>query len=152
MSLISKLGWKLLSNHDFIWVSPFREKYFKYGNLLSSPISSGSLIWNSIRSIVPFLSSGACFIPHFNLQLSIWHSPWIPTLLNFIPEPRLPSFCSSFPLVIADLIHPPSLSWRLNLLQFPFPWSTVSEIMKIRLQPMFDSILWTPFTSGIFST
>jgi hypothetical protein len=101
---------------------------------------------------VSFLSSGACFIPHFNSQLSIWYSPWIPTLLNFIHEPCLPSFCSSYPLVIADLIHSSSLTWRQSLLQFLFPTSTISEIMKIRLQPLFDSILWTPYTTCIFFT
>jgi hypothetical protein len=44
LSLISKLGWKLLSNHDCLWVSLFKAKYFKYGNILSSPLSAGSWI------------------------------------------------------------------------------------------------------------
>jgi hypothetical protein len=74
-SLISKLGWKLLSHHDCLWVYLFRKKYIKYANILSAPLSSGSWIWNGIRSTVSFLSSGACFIPHFNSQLSIWYSP-----------------------------------------------------------------------------
>jgi len=149
-SLISKLGWKLLSYHDCLWVSLFRQKYIKYGNILSAPLSSGSWIWNGIRSTVSFLSSGVCFIPHFNSQLSIWYSPWIPSLLNFLPEPCLSSFSSSYHLVIVDLIHSSSLTWRQNLLQFLFTPSTVSEIMRIRLQPLSDSILWTPSTTSIF--
>jgi hypothetical protein len=64
----------------------------------------------------------------------------------------LPSFSSSYPLVIADLIHSSSLTWSQSLLQFLFTPSTVSEIMKIRLHPLSDSILWTPSTTGIFST
>jgi hypothetical protein len=101
---------------------------------------------------VPFLTIGACFIHRFNSHLPIWYSYWIPTLPNFIPEPCLPYFSSSYPLVIADLIHLSSLTWRQSLLQFLFPSTTVSEILKIRLQPLPDSIIWTPSTSRAFST
>jgi hypothetical protein len=44
LSLISKLGWKLFSNHDNLWVSLFQTKYIKYGNLLSFSLKSGSWI------------------------------------------------------------------------------------------------------------
>jgi hypothetical protein len=94
VSLISKLGWKLLTQHDILWVSLFPRKYFKYGNLLSSPLALGSWIWNGIKSTVPLLSFGACFIPYNAFRLPIWSSPWIPTILNFMPM---------HPLMISDL-------------------------------------------------
>jgi hypothetical protein len=52
ISLISKFGWKLLSAHNCLWVSLFKTKYFKYENLLTSPLPIGSFIWNGIKSIV----------------------------------------------------------------------------------------------------
>jgi hypothetical protein len=58
VSLIAKLGWKLLSNHDALWISLFQKKYIKYGTLLSCPLSSGSFIWNGIKSMVLLLKSG----------------------------------------------------------------------------------------------
>jgi len=42
--IIPKLGWKLLTNHNSTWVTFFQQKYIKYGNLLSSPLCSGSWI------------------------------------------------------------------------------------------------------------
>jgi len=71
ISLISKLGWKLLVDHDCLWVSLFKNKYFKYGNLLTSSLPTDSFIWNGIKSIVPLLKSGACFIPHLFSLLAI---------------------------------------------------------------------------------
>jgi hypothetical protein len=57
ISLLSKLGRKLLSDHDCLWVSLFKTKYVKYGNLLTSPLPIGSFIWNGIKSIVFSLDS-----------------------------------------------------------------------------------------------
>jgi hypothetical protein len=37
LALITKLGWKLLSNVDCVWVNQLREKYIRYGSFLSSP-------------------------------------------------------------------------------------------------------------------
>jgi hypothetical protein len=59
VSLIAKLGLKILSNHDCLWVSLFQEKYVKYSSLISSPLGSGSYVWNEIKFIVPLLKSGS---------------------------------------------------------------------------------------------
>jgi hypothetical protein len=103
-SIISKLGWQLLTNYGSVWVPLFRKKYIKYGTLLSCPLKSGSWIWNVIKYTIPLLYQGACFLSHKNSSLSIWYSPWIPTLMNFLPIPRL-SYFPSYPLTIVGLIH-----------------------------------------------
>jgi hypothetical protein len=120
LSLISKLGWKLLSNHDSLWVSLFTTKHIKYGNLLSSSLKSGSWLWNSIKATLTLLAAGACFISHIHSTLLIWSSPWIPTIPHFIPTPRLTSIPSKNSLVIANLIHPSTYSWKKNLLHYLF--------------------------------
>jgi hypothetical protein len=152
LSLIAKLGWKLLVDHDSLWVSIFKAKYIKYGNLLTCPLSSGSFIWNSIKAIVPLLASGACYLPFMFSQLSVWTSPWIPTVLGFKPEARIPSLSSLYPLSIAELFNPSTSSWNLDILTFLFQPHSVLEIQKIRLRSINDSILWTPSSSGNFST
>jgi hypothetical protein len=110
LSLISKLGWKLLSNHNSLWVSLFQQKYIKYSNFLSSSLTSGSWIWNGIKATLPIISIGACFSPHNNSSLPIWSSPWIPTAQSFTPMPRLPSITSNHSLIISDLIHSLTMS------------------------------------------
>jgi len=104
ISLIAKLGWKIHSNHDCLWVSLFREKYVKYGSLISCPLGSGSYVWNGIKSIIPLLELGSCFVPHVYSSLAIWGSPWIPTVLNFTPTPRIPCLVDHHPLAVSDLI------------------------------------------------
>jgi hypothetical protein len=42
LSLISKLGWKLMSNSYCLWVNQLQKKYIKYGNFLSSSNVSSS--------------------------------------------------------------------------------------------------------------
>jgi hypothetical protein len=112
LSLISKLGWKLLSSHNSLWVSLFQQKYIRYGNFLSSSLTFGSWIWNGIKATLPIISAKTCFIPHNNSSLPIWSSPWIPIVPFFTPIARLPSIPSNHPLAISDLIHSPTMSCR----------------------------------------
>jgi hypothetical protein len=130
--------------------SLFQSKYIKYGNLLSSPFSFGSWIWNGIKATVPFIAKNACFLPCKFSNLPIWTSPWIPILLHFIPTPRLPYF-TSYPLAISDLLLPSTAFWNSTLLFFFFNPSTIIEILKIVLSPLHDLVLWTP-TNSAFST
>jgi hypothetical protein len=118
ISLFSKLGWKLLSNHDNLCVSLFQKKYIKYGNFLSSSLNSRSWVWNGINATLPLISAGTCFIPHKNSSLPTWSSPWIPTISKFLPTPRSPSTPSNHSLIIANLIH--SLTMFLEAKSFAF--------------------------------
>jgi len=135
LSLISQLGWKLLSSHNSLWVSLFQRKYIRYGNFLSSSLTSGSWIWNGIKATLPIIYAGACFIPHNNSSLPIWSLPWTPTIPFFTPKPRFPSIPSNHPLAISDLIHSPTMSWRQNVLHFLFDPTTIFEILKINNRP-----------------
>jgi hypothetical protein len=152
ISLISKLGWKLLSAPNCLWVSLFKTKYFKYGNLLTSPLPTSSFIWNGIKSIVPFQRTGSCFIPHLSSSLSVWFSPWVPTLPDFRPVPRIDSLLANFPLTVSDLLSSATGNWDLPLLRFLFNPSSVSEILKIKIRSSSEALLWTPCSSGVFST
>jgi hypothetical protein len=98
------------------------------------------------------LAKGSCFVPHFNSSLPIWTSPWIFTIVNFLLAPRLPHLPHSHPFHIADLIYPPSMTWRLDLLYFLFSSATVVEILKIPIRSTVDSCLWNPSSTSIFST
>jgi hypothetical protein len=152
VSLIAKLGWKLLSNHDALWIALFKEKYIKYGTLLSCPLSSGSFIWNGFISVVPLLKLGICYSPHVSSPLDIWFSPWIPTLPNFQPTPRVSRLIMENPLGISDLINPITLNWNVSLLTFLFDYSTITEILKIKIRALSDALLWIGSASGIFTT
>jgi hypothetical protein len=52
LSLITKLGWKLISKTDCLRGRQLQNKYVKYGDFLSSPVlSSASWLWKGIQKI-----------------------------------------------------------------------------------------------------
>lgn len=120
--------------------------------MLTSPLLTGSFIWNGIKSIVPFLKSGACYIPHLLSSLAIWFSPWVPTLPNFRLVPRVESLQAYFPLAILDLLSFTTGTWNLPLLEFLFDQASISEILKIKIRSANEALLWTPSSTGVFST
>jgi hypothetical protein len=95
---------------------------------------------------------GACYIPHVSSYLDIWFSPWIPTLPNFHPIPRVSRLIMEHPLAISDLIHLVTLTWNVSLLYFLFDSFTVPEVLKIPIRTISDALLWIALASGIFTT
>jgi hypothetical protein len=66
--------------------------------------------------------------------------------------PRIPSLLALYLLQIADLIHADTMTWKSNFLHSHFHSGTVLEIIKISLRSDKDLLLWTPSTTGVFST
>jgi hypothetical protein len=75
LALIAKLGWKLLSNTDCLWVKQLQRKYIKYGDFLSSPApATASWLWKRIQKIKPIISAGACLRASRLSSSPIWTS------------------------------------------------------------------------------
>jgi hypothetical protein len=61
LALISKLGWKLLTNFDSMWVAQLHCKYLHSSSFLSPPsFSSSSWLWKGILKSISIISKGAC--------------------------------------------------------------------------------------------
>jgi hypothetical protein len=159
LALIAKLGWKMLTNPDSLWVAQLKGKYLHSKSFLSLPSFSFSFswLWKDILNSHSFISKGACNLIHSSSSLPIWSSPWIPTLDSFIPTPS-PLLQQPFPnLLISDLfISNPSLSvvsWNMPLLYSHFEPTTIREILKINFSSLLeDKLIWTPAANGLFST
>jgi hypothetical protein len=154
LALIAKLGWKLLTGANTLWVSQLTGKYLSSTNSFLSPssISATSWLWKGIIKTKPLISLGACHNIHLHSSLSVWNSSWIPTLPLFSPSP-LPHSLSALPdLKVSDLISSNG-QWNFPLLVSIFTSSSVLEILKIPISPNpSSSYLWTPSTNGLFST
>jgi hypothetical protein len=129
-----------------------RRNILSIETLFSCLLSSGSFIWNDIKSVVPLLKLGFCYSPCVSSSLDIWLSPWIPTLPNFQPIPRVSRLIMENPLAILDLINPITLNWNVSLLTFIFDSSTVTEILKIKIRALSDAFLWIGSAFGVFTT
>jgi hypothetical protein len=154
LALIAKLGWKLLSNSKCLWVKQLQSKYIKYGDFLSSPISSTvSWLWRGIQKIKPIISTGACLRVSQSSSSSIWTSNWIPTIPFFKLGPKFP-LNRNFPsLQIRDLIDPIRNCWKATSVNALFDSLSAQEILKLRISTVPESYyIWTPSSFGRFST
>ena len=155
LALISKLGWKLHTGSDSMWVSQLTGKYLLFGSFLLCPHPSpppqflSFLALERHPSLQQTISQGACHRVHSQSPLSVWNFPWIPTIPSFTPSssPNL----NPPDLVVSDLISP-NAAWNLPLLISPFDPSSVREIQKVKIHSHPKIDLWTPTPNGIFSS
>jgi hypothetical protein len=153
LSLISKLGWKLLSNSYCLWVSQLQKKYIKYGNFISSPnVSSSSWILKGIKKIKPLILAGACLTVSRTSTTSILTTNWVPSLPSFRPLPKFSSNRNPRALLIRDLINPTLSSWKAPAINSLFDPISAQAILKTRISTeLAPAYFWTPSTSGKFS-
>lgn len=88
-ALISKLAWKVATQHPCPWVQMLRSKYLSnigFEEAISNP--SGSWVWKSILKVKPLLNLGSCFVVGNGQSISVWDDPWIPMLSGFKPSPN----------------------------------------------------------------
>jgi hypothetical protein len=153
MALITKLGWKLLSNANCLWVNQLQKKYMKYGNFISSlHPSSASWIWKGIQKIKHFIFDVACLKVPRSSSSSIWSTNWVPSIPSFKPLPKFPFNRNIQALQIQDLIDPLLSHWIVLAIYSLFDSSLAREILKTRIFTAPNpSYLWTPSSSGRFS-
>ena len=153
LSLIAKLGWKLLTNADCLWVQQLQKKYIKYENFIYSPNpSSTSWLWRGIQKTKSFISVGACLKVSRKTSSFIWDTNRVPSLPSFKPFPKFPSNRNFQALQIRDLIDPILSRWKASAIFSLFDSNFSQEILKTRISPESDSTyLWTPSSSGQFS-
>jgi ribonuclease HI len=153
LALIAKLGWKLISNLDCLWVKQLQNKYIKYGDFISSPVSSSaSWLWKGIQKIKPIISAGACLRVSKTSSAPIWSSNWVPTIPSFRPRPKFPFNINHPALQVRDLIDHNRDSWNAPSIHAIFDSTSAHEILKIRIS--MDpgvNFLWAPSTSGQFT-
>jgi hypothetical protein len=132
---LTKLGWKLLTGANTLWVSQLSINYLLSESFLfPTSISATSWLWKGITKTKHFISLGACHRIHRCSTLSVWNSSWIPTVPLFSPSP-LPLSLSAHPeLMVSNLIFPNG-SWNLPLLISLFTPTCVKEIMEIHINP-----------------
>ena len=152
MSLIAKLGWKLLTNADCLLVQQLQKKYIKYENFVSSPNPySASWLWKGIQRIKPFIYARACLKVSRISTSPIWVTNWVPSLPSFKPLSKFPSNRNFQALQIRDLIDPILSHWKAPAIFSLFDSNSAQEILKTRISLEFDlAYLWTP-PSGQFS-
>lgn len=121
MALIGKLGWKILSELDNMWIKHQRDKYIRYGNIFtSSNIANPSWLWKGILEVKSLLQSDECLEVSVTSNIPIWTTPWIPTILDFRPSPKFPNNHNQSSSLISNLIHQHTQTWNSNAINAIF--------------------------------
>ncbi|PKI72641.1 hypothetical protein CRG98_007018 [Punica granatum] len=122
----------------------------KYGNFLtSSNRSSASPIWKGLQWCKETIQASTCCTVGSGFTISAWFDPWIPSIANHKPSPRL-NVLQDPALKVRHLMLLNPKRWNIPLLTTLFEQDTVQNILKIHLsQADFeDSATWTPSSSG----
>ncbi|GLT53057.1 hypothetical protein SLA2020_263540 [Shorea laevis] len=123
----------MLTNQSVLWVDRLKAKYLNSMPFLDALIQvEVSWLWRGIHKHRKVVGKGACWAVPSCQNLSIWSSPWIPTVPSFKPTPN-PTL--NFPpnMFIVDFIIPSTMSWNTTMLHLLFNKSSMQQILNIHL-------------------
>ena len=95
LSLLSKQGWKFLTDHSVLVIQIYRAKYFQHTSFLHANLGSNpSYTWRSIHATKDLIRKHNRFRVGDGSQIMVTKDPWIPkdgSVLGSIPMwPCLP--------------------------------------------------------------
>nr|POE46277.1 putative ribonuclease h protein [Quercus suber] len=111
LALIAKFAWFVASDRQNLCMDVLRSKYkVNSGWLSADPVTAASPTWRAIKEAKKLVAKGGCFLIGEGKPIQVWSNPWVPEIVNFIPQPRLEEY-KKFPFKASDLINPISKSW-----------------------------------------
>lgn len=86
VALIAKLGWRVVSSPESLWVQLLKLKYqvqHPTSILVGNERASG--VWKGISWVMPQLLVGVCLLLRCGDVVQIREDPWLPNGPNFYP-------------------------------------------------------------------
>ena len=84
LAMLSKQGWRILTNPNSLLARVFKAKYFSHVDVLNSKIGSNpSYTWQSIHNSLEVIKSGTRWRMGNGRQIHIWEDKWLPTPSSF---------------------------------------------------------------------
>lgn len=126
---LAKVGWRIFVESSSFWLNLVKAKYLKGHNFMSlSTTRNDSWIWEGILKWRDILNLGACHNLGGNSVFNVWNEPWVPSMVNFKPQPRLDHLVAES-WCVRDFILAFG-TWDINLLKSAFSVS-LEAILKI---------------------
>lgn len=144
LALLTKLGWKLLSDKDSHWSAVLRGKYLQRESLMDWPSNRlASQTWRSIIQTRDLLKKGVKWSVSNGKNISFWNDWWC-------EETTIAAQClgahTSNCLKVADVINENG-SWNLDSIPEFIPQSILLDMSQIHL-PQFVEVLDNPHWKG----
>ncbi|XP_026459211.1 uncharacterized protein LOC113359854 [Papaver somniferum] len=141
-ALLTKLAWRLVNEHDALWVQIMAHKYFPDFNPLSDAISSnGSRIWRGICHGLEIVKKNSYWEIANGNDINIWKDVWIPSLKKHVPSDRYSIHMTN----VSQLIDIDTKAWNLNLLNALFPNDIVEQESQVALNTPIPNFPWIFF-------
>ena len=150
--MLTKQGWRLLSNLDSLCAKVFKARYYPNGDVLNSKLGcSPSYTWRSIFKGLEVIRKGTHWRVGNERLIHIWKDKWLPTPTTYkVISP--PWTFDDFPMV-SSLIDEGTRRWKVYTLKSLFLPFQVETILNIPLSYSLleDNIIWVGNKRGEFS-
>ena len=141
-ALLTKLGWKIITDDSAFWVKAIRAKYYSVESFWDVAYKSGdSYVWKGILHSRPILQKICFQVVGDGAVIDISSRPWAPWLESRAPRaafnPEIPNLIAH-PLdfqKVSELFLPSTRLWNTNLLARLFDPLSASTIKRITLLP-----------------
>lgn len=152
-ALLAKLAWMVISGKQTICMEVLRTKYKVSNSWLSvEPRKASSPTWRAIEAAKKLVVKGACFMSGDGMSIDVWTDPWVPSIDNFKPHPRVEEY-NQIAIKASDLIDQPTRTWIRSLVNEIFTSDDANAILTIPIPftPKQDRLIWLPNSKGRFS-
>ena len=147
--MLSKQGWRLITNPDSLCARVLKAKYYPNVNLLQATLKNGaSFTWQSIMKGLETFKLGYIWRIGTGENVNIWSDPWVPAS----PDRKVISNRGQTILsVVSDLIDPHTGAWDEPLIRSIFNPVDARRIMQIPINhnAFDDFIAWNQI-EGVF--
>ncbi|XP_073137676.1 uncharacterized protein [Henckelia pumila] len=152
LALLSKLGWKLLTDPTSLASWVLKARYYPVGDFLNVKIGANpSYIWRSIMQSQHIVRQGVRWRIGTGYNVKIWGDPWLPDSDN----PFVITDCLSdiSHVKVSALINPSNGCWDADLIKALFVERDQHLILSISLShhPTKDKWIWMYEKNGVFS-
>lgn len=78
-AMLAKLGWKMMSDPETLWVRVFKNKYLKNSSFLDVAVKpNASYVWKSIASTRDIIREGSAWRIGDGANVQFWVDSWVP--------------------------------------------------------------------------
>ncbi|KAH1098233.1 hypothetical protein J1N35_015154 [Gossypium stocksii] len=152
-AFMMKIGYKLITKPEALWVQVLISKYGMSGNMPTSIIKSNySYMWKAVAKVWPLLCSNMIWTIDNGRTVRCWEDNWVPSkgLLKYYVS----DYDTINPEITVSNMVLPNRGWNLNLFILWLPEDTVRYILSIpppSVHSGSDFLSWSKTTSGVFS-
>ncbi|GMI75734.1 hypothetical protein like AT4G29090 [Hibiscus trionum] len=151
VALLAKQCWRLITHPDSFLAKFLKARYYPTSDFLSANLGSNpSYIWRSLWSAKGLIERGIGWRVGSGRNINIWNDAWLPGIGDGRVKRDTIDIRYTY---VSDLIHSPTSTWKVDVLEDLFDAPQVSMISSIPLSVSgkADTVVWRLEGSGKYT-